>query len=335
VLSFARKLETGGRRLYRSSDRRTHAIWNIASDAGLRVAVVNWWTTHPPERIEGVMLSDHVFPEEIAELGDYMSAQTESGGDVVYPPAWRDRVRELLDAQEPLATIANPFEPAAELPPGVDGEYLERRLRFDATLVRIALAIEAELRPDLLMLLLPGIDKASHFLWGNLEPEDFYPEAQRPTAAQRAAGAEALRRCYVYTDALIGLLLERYAAEDLVMVVSDHGFEAGLAFGGITGIHKTPAAREGVVFARGRDVRRGASTEGVRVVDVTPTLLAWLGLPLARDMDGAPASFLEVPSRTPIDSYDTTPIERVGETSPETEQRLIEELHELGYLESR
>ncbi|MBW1687877.1 MAG: alkaline phosphatase family protein [Deltaproteobacteria bacterium] len=335
VLSFARKLEGGGRRLYRSSDRRTHALWNIASDAGLRVAVVNWWTTHPPERIEGVMLSDHAFPEEIAELGAYMGAKAESSGDIVYPPAWRARVRELLAVQEPLAAIADPFEPAAELPPGVDREYLERRLRFDASLVRVALAIEAELRPDLLMLLLPGIDKASHFLWGSLEPEEIYPESQRPTPAQRAAGAEALRRCYIYTDALIGLLLERYAAEDLVMVVSDHGFEGAAGFGGITGVHKTAAAREGVVFARGRGVRRGASTEGVRVVDVTPTLLAWLGLPLAHDMDGTPAGFLDAPSRPPIETYDTTSIERVGETSLETEQRLIEELHELGYLDSR
>ena len=81
VLSFAQKLEAGGRRLYRSSDRRTHALWNIASDAGLRVAVVNWWTTHPPERIEGVMVSDHVFPEEVAELGAYMGAQAESSGE--------------------------------------------------------------------------------------------------------------------------------------------------------------------------------------------------------------------------------------------------------------
>jgi predicted AlkP superfamily phosphohydrolase/phosphomutase len=221
-----------------------------------------------------------------------------------------------------------------ELPPGVDREYLERRLRFDAALVRVALAIETELHPDLLMVLLPGIDKASHFLWGTLEPEEIYPEAQRPTPAQRAAGAEALRRCYVYTDVLIGLLLERYAVDDLVMVVSDHGFEGSVGFGGITGIHKTAAARKGVVFARGRGIRRGASTEGVRVVDVTPTLLAWLGLPLARDMDGAPAGFLDAPARPPIDTYDTTTIERLGEASPETEQRLLEELRELGYLES-
>ena len=86
VLSFARRLEGGGRRLYRSSDRRTHAIWNMASDVGLRVAVVNWWTTQPPERIEGVMVSDHIFPEEVEELGAYVGAKTESSGGEVRRP---------------------------------------------------------------------------------------------------------------------------------------------------------------------------------------------------------------------------------------------------------
>ena len=36
-------------RLYTSADRNGRALWNIASAAGLRVGVVNWWTTHPAE----------------------------------------------------------------------------------------------------------------------------------------------------------------------------------------------------------------------------------------------------------------------------------------------
>ena len=36
--------------LMASSDRKTHAIWNIVSDAGLEVAVVNWQVSHPPKR---------------------------------------------------------------------------------------------------------------------------------------------------------------------------------------------------------------------------------------------------------------------------------------------
>ena len=52
-------------RLLLSSDRRTHALWNIVSDAERRVAVINWWNTFPPEVIEGVMVSDHAVPGEV------------------------------------------------------------------------------------------------------------------------------------------------------------------------------------------------------------------------------------------------------------------------------
>ena len=48
--------------LYRSTDRKVHALWNIASDRGLSVGVVNWWDSYPPEKINGVMISDHVIP---------------------------------------------------------------------------------------------------------------------------------------------------------------------------------------------------------------------------------------------------------------------------------
>ena len=38
--------------------RITKAYWNILSDYGLRVGVVNWWVTWPPEKINGYMVSD-------------------------------------------------------------------------------------------------------------------------------------------------------------------------------------------------------------------------------------------------------------------------------------
>jgi len=59
-----------------------------------------------------------------------------------------------------------------------------------------------------------------------MEPAKRYPPELRPTPAGRKAGRAALEAYYEYTDALIGLLLERYAEGDLVLVLSDHGFEA-------------------------------------------------------------------------------------------------------------
>ena len=57
------RLDAEGRpRLYTSTDRTAHALWNILSDAGRSAAVVAWLMTHPPEKINGVMISDHAIP---------------------------------------------------------------------------------------------------------------------------------------------------------------------------------------------------------------------------------------------------------------------------------
>ena len=43
---------------------------------------------------------------------------------------------------------------------------------------------------------------------------------------------------------------------------------------------------EGVVVLRGPDIRRGVALEGASLLDVTPTILTHMGLPVGDDMDG-------------------------------------------------
>jgi arylsulfatase A-like enzyme len=101
----------------------------------------------------------------------------------------------------------------------------------------------------------------------------------------------------------------------------------------MTGGHNKAAAENGVIFARGRGISPGAQVADVSVNDITPTILAWLGLPLAKDMDGSPASFLEVELAEPVPTFDTTPIERIGEAPPGLEEEVIDELRALGYVD--
>jgi hypothetical protein len=74
----------------------------------------------------------------------------------------------------------------------------------------------------------------------------------------------------------------------------------------------------------------------VSVNDVTPTILAWLGLPIGDDMQGRPAAFLAVePARIArIPTHDTRPIERLGDAPSGAEDTLLEHLRSLGYLEA-
>src|SRR5262245_45242119 len=51
----------GGIRSIGSAARRSKAIWNILSQAGLTTHVVAWYASHPAESIRGVCVSDR-FP---------------------------------------------------------------------------------------------------------------------------------------------------------------------------------------------------------------------------------------------------------------------------------
>ena len=131
---------------------------------------------------------------------------------------------------------------------------------------------------------------------------------------------------YQFTDDLIGLLVRRFSAGDLVVIVSDHGFQSGAqshAMGHLTGAHDGEASLDGVIFATGRQVRPAAVAETTRIVDVTPTILAWMGLPIGQDMDGKPAAFLDLAPPETIATWDTVEVERVTDESSTVVVRLF------------
>jgi predicted AlkP superfamily phosphohydrolase/phosphomutase len=335
INGFAYKDEKDEKRLFLSSDRKVPAIWNILDAAGFSVGVVNFWNTYPPDRVKGVMISDHVLAREIAGRAMIAKAAAPEAGTTVHPEEWADRIEALLDDETPLTSVPNPFVDNEALPKWVLVRDLVRRYEEDAALGRIALAIEREVRPDLLMVLLPGVDRVSHHLWGTIEPAEKYPPRLRPDDAARAAGRRALEDYYRYADEILGLLLQDFGPDDLVMVLSDHGFEAGTALMVLTGKHETEEAIDGIFFARAPGIDRPGGAPGdIGVLDVTPTLLAWFGLPVAEDMDGAPMPCFETSrgART-IASYAATPIERVTSAPSGVEAEIIERLRTLGYLE--
>ncbi len=329
ILGFVRE-----RQLYRSTDRTTHALWNIVSDAGLSVGVINWWNSYPPERINGVMVSDHVFPRvnESRRLA-YNAQPSDDAAPLVYPVTWEARAKEIVAEASDSADIPNLFDGNESLPPWVKTEKLVMAFEDDRRITRLSLAIEAELRPDLLMVFLPGIDRISHWLWGNIEPAALYPESLHPTKSQRKAGAAALFSYYQYTDALIGKLLARFGPQDLVMIVSDHGFEAGVVYGSLTGHHESQKASKGVFFARGPGLPAGGRVEGISVNDVTPTILAWMNLPLGADMDGSPAPAAVRGALRKVPTHDTAPVEYIEGDATGAEEEILQNLRDLGYIE--
>lgn len=338
ILSFTFDDAAGKRRLYLSHHRKVPAIWNVLTHYGVTVSAINWWNTWPPERINGVMVSDHFFPGQLTGRQDLFKADGGSGELNVSPEPWQARATESLENPAPTA-YRNPFRERGDLPRWTHLDSLKDVFDTDERVAQVSLAIEDAESPRVLMVYFPGIDRVCHSLWIGVDDPANYPAGFRLEDAQMAAARRAVEDYYAYTDALIGRLLEGFSDDDLVVVLSDHGFEAH-PFGDpvkgklvLTGGHESPKARDGLLFARGPGIEPGSDLGGMRIADVTPTLLAWLGVPVAQDLDGEVARFLVGEEVSRVASYADVAVERAATGDSQVEGEIVEQLRDLGYLE--
>jgi predicted AlkP superfamily phosphohydrolase/phosphomutase len=319
-------------RLVAGFDRRGAALWNIVSEAGHPVGVVNWWVTYPPEVVDGVIISDHFIPEVVNGRSTLMLATAESGAPVVYPASWIERVEQIVEDRRAREDGEDHFA-AAGLPDWVAAKKMSSWYENDATVGRMAREVGRAIEPKLLMVLLKGVDPASHLLWAAMEPEEERARHLFENAGEREAAVDALQEFYRHSDELLGVLLEDYGPDDLVVVVSDHGFGLRRKFTFMTGGHTNEAATRAVIFARGPGISPNTKTNGVTIYDIAPTILAFLDIAVANDMEGGPADFLDVDRIRKVGSYDDIPIERLGRRVSGNEEEILEHLEALGYFE--
>jgi arylsulfatase A-like enzyme len=139
-------------------------------------------------------------------------------------------------------------------------------------------------------------------------------------------------------DEALGRILAAESDSIRLIVLSDHGFRENREAGrNSSGWHR-PA---GLLLANGPGVRAGALLEPGSVIDVAPTVLYSLGLPVADDFDGSPALdlFTEAFRRA-------HPVERIASWEPEASRarddapvaspvdgEILDRLRSLGYID--
>jgi arylsulfatase A-like enzyme len=286
--------------LYRSTDWKARALWEILGDEGMESTVLGWWTTYPVQPIEGVMVSDRYlfnrFELEAEARGD--SAGT--SGRHVHPPELEPRFAKMAVPVEEIDSAW--LDRFVDGPVEVDGEMtlhnpideLRIVLARDASFHRMALDLLSEAPPDFFTVYYEGVDISSHYFWKYLFPDEWnakYPDA--PIDAEELDRFDGvITEHYRLMDEYIGDLLEHADDDTMIMVMSDHGFvtgrrnkESGLAYETVSGTHGN-AAPPGVLVMSGFGVKRDQQLRRATVLDIAPTLLAAYGLPVARDMPG-------------------------------------------------
>jgi tetratricopeptide (TPR) repeat protein len=344
----------------RSTNRRAKALWNVLAEHGRRPVVVGWWATYPAEEVgEGAIVSD-----ALGFHGFGATARRGDDGRKTYPPGLYREVARLVPPEEQVsADFARRF---IDIPPD---EYRRemytpaRQAAHDAAnpihlfqmyaataqgYTAIAEELLAERPFDLFLLYYEQVDSLSHLFMKHAPPRLPWIDA----AEHRRYGG-VVDEWYAYQDELLGRLLARIDLEETALfVLSDHGFKSGerrIRAEGTVDVARAHLDHEpdGIFLAAGPHLRR-ASVRDASVLDVAPTLLHYLGFPVARDMKGRVLEEIFEPAfldRNPVRHVATyeSPAEEGGEgggdapaEAPPADSELaeanLEALRSLGYL---
>ena len=280
---FAHGLERFGflvEQRHTSATFRTRTLWSILSTEGFTVGVVGWPLTQPAPVVRGYVVGDAY----------HRVALTPSGIDdasAMYPPELQ---LEALAAMDGVTGDATAVVTASIGGAGAIDPRHEAPARTDRVYDRIARAMSRARPPQVTLTRYQSLDPIGHYFLRYALPTEFGDV----TEEERRRLGPVLERHYDLIDEAIGRAMTALGPEDLLIVVSGYGMEP-LGFGkrliervigdpGISGTHE--AAPDGFLLAYGASVSRGRQPARASVVDVVPTILYFLGLPLGRDMDG-------------------------------------------------
>jgi len=323
-----------------AATRRCQTLWELLAKRGLKSHVVNWFATQGERLPHGCLVANTFahFPHNRDQDPATWPAPAQG---TYWPESLAERLNPLrvspwdIDGDE----IIRLFVPEA---PRID-QQRDRRLwdlaeKLAETFSTHAAAchlLEQEPEWDFAAIYYRGIDELGH---------DFMPfhPPRLPTVAPAdfELYQHVMEATYKLHDLLLGRLMQLAGPETAVVVVSDHGFHSDHlrplqlpeVRSAITQWHRP----QGIFVAQGPGIAQDALLHGARLLDITPTILHWFGLPVGADMEGRVLSEVFA-ADTPVTTIPTW--ESPGEVQrhprlPASEQQaVLEQLVALGYLD--
>jgi predicted AlkP superfamily phosphohydrolase/phosphomutase len=335
-----------------SSARQTKAVWNILSDYDKRVGIVGWWGTHPPEEVNGVIVSDHAsmtkktMRQAKGQLSDDDVLPEDLTGLPVFPNELMSEIAPFGDETEAMTLEELNYFLAADsayldFVNGLSGWDRSNR----ESVIKIAYLTDKFFRLttehlldtqefDLLASYFFESDGIGHWMWPFREAS-YFPEI---TPAAEAKYKDVIDSTYTNLDRMLGSLLSHLSDDYHVIIISDHGFGVE-DYGGWHGVGHN-LAPDGILMMKGPRFKSGAELNPKAAIqDVTPTILALLGIPVGDDMTGRvleeafqPDFFQQYPLRS-IPSHDRGELFRARATFSGEDDLLKEKLRALGYIE--
>jgi hypothetical protein len=256
-----------------SASLRGRPLWSILADTGITAGVVRWPLTFPAQPVHGFVLSDRFHQL----LGSFLELEGAAYPSKVLPVA-RNAFAEPGEGPEWLPSPVSADSVSPEASAGLRDQFYSRAMRD----------LRAEWPVQLSAVRYQGLDTVGHYNLRYTEPRDVAGASEE----ERRRRVQVIDRYYGYIDSEIGAAMAALLPGDLLLVVSGFGMEspnavkriiARLLGDPMNGTHER--APDGFLLAYGAAVEPGRHQRG-SIVDLTPTVLYFLGLPVGRDMDG-------------------------------------------------
>jgi predicted AlkP superfamily phosphohydrolase/phosphomutase len=340
IKDFTIRGKNGKLGLVTSRFRSVKALWNILSEQKLKVGFISWMTSFPAEEVNGFMVSNYLkyfYPQLFASKGK-IKGTFEHLGNIVYPEELQSKVKSIDLPKSRFFQAFGENKIKVHHIEGNNDPVLDIKIKdyiiafkfivkVDELTQKLALRVLPEYNLDLFGIYFQGIDAACHLFWSYTHPD----EVVSPEAARDLGGI--IDEYYVFSDGYVADLLTVFSSETNIIIVSDHGYgKVG------RGHHHL---ENGIILLAGPAFKKGAQLKEASILDVTPTILYVLDLPIARDMKGKVLfsaiddDFKKTHVPKWIDSYETPGVVKKSEepfiTPLDDDTR--ERLRALGYID--
>lgn len=348
IQGFTHKVN-GQDHLYTSDLVLSPTLWEMANEGGIAVGVTNYWFTFPVREVHGFIVSDHTLPWRSDRMQRRFAsnerAQSRSGS--IFP----FELEEHLDA---LITASPAYRDSKRTTKESPKERYARMLEENRLIW--LLADEAARRHPVRFEIryLKGIDGISHHFFGYWDPDADAFKDRPLDPAKVKKYREYVPDLYRHFDGLLGGLLQTVTPEDVLIILSDHGFEAKKRARNLnlTGRHGGQNSTHGIFIFSGGPIVRRSQSQTISLLDIAPTILHLLGIAVPVEMQETadseegershgrvaielldPQWLADQPVRYRRPSYPRLPLAvEASEVVPEDGAR-IEELRQLGYFE--
>lgn len=321
-----------------SISRKCKAIWNILTEKNYKTHVVGWWPSHPAEEINGIAISN-LYQRAGNDNEENWSIPQYS----VSPESQTQHFKKLrIHPSELTSAHILPFIPDLAKINRYGSKYIEPLVQILAENSSLHAAFTNIIRTqdwDFASVYFDMIDRVCH------EFMKYHPPYRSHIPKDEFdLYKDVVKGIYRFSDMMLGRLMELADESTTIMIVSDHGFQpdslrprniphepAGIAY------EHSPY---GIFCITGPGIKKDSLVHGAGVLDITPTILQLLDLPIGDDMDGTPLlSVFEQPTiPKTIPSWDFENEEKSKPTIDFTENQefiddMMQQLVELGYIE--